>query len=130
MSPMHPKLRQALLRDPEHRRRGLTAQKLLEYERLLTQLFFATHYAPQKGQQPARPGPPDDLLEEIRKFRQDWLPNFDAIHARWVQGQKRALEFRALAFRPSGQALKSIFGLLSLWLKSHFKRQAREKERR
>ena len=110
MSPMHPYLRQALLRDPEHRRRGLTAQILLEYERLLAQLFYATYY--DKEQSGSRTSPPPELVREIEKFRQQWLPNFEMIHAQWVQRQKRAMQFKLLSSAPPRQIIKTVWNLL------------------
>ncbi len=47
MNPFHPKLRKALLADPLHQERGLTANRLLEYEGLLVELFDASYYPPR-----------------------------------------------------------------------------------
>ncbi len=44
MTPFHPKLRKALLEDPEHRRRGLTPALLIRYEGLLNQAFYDRYY--------------------------------------------------------------------------------------
>lgn len=44
MNPFHPKLRKALLADPEHRRRGLTEALLIQYEGLLNQAFHDRYY--------------------------------------------------------------------------------------
>lgn len=44
MTPTHPKLRDALLRDPAHRKRGLTPARFRDYESLLGQLFYVVNY--------------------------------------------------------------------------------------
>jgi len=47
MTPLHPKLRSALLNEKAHIKRGLTSDNLKEYEGLLTQLHYLRHYPNQ-----------------------------------------------------------------------------------
>ncbi|RMD91922.1 MAG: hypothetical protein D6814_17640 [Calditrichaeota bacterium] len=125
MSPFHPKLRRALLRDPLHRKNGLNAQLLLEYEKLETQLYYLVHY-PAQGNPPKGPGGPDQgppnpvtpesLLEEIKSFRARYMPNFESIHKNWLEGQKRALLRHEFDFAPTGKNLKQLFSYLGRWL--------------
>ncbi len=115
MTPIHPRLKQALLLDADHRQRGLTQRKFRQYEILLAQLFYASQYGDGGKDR-------DRLLEEIRRFRQQFMPNFDRLHESWVQRQERALSASLLNWRSPeiAAALKALWRLLRhpVWLKS------------
>lgn len=61
MNPFHPKLRKALLADPEHRRRGLTPALLIQYEGLLNQAFHDRYY-PEPDHEDCYRITPDTIL--------------------------------------------------------------------
>lgn len=109
MTPFHPKLRRALLRDKEHRARGLTNERLLAYEGLITQLFYLQYY-----HDPYTPPNIQQLVKDIEDFRRNFLPNFDQIKRQWLAGQKKAAQNRYLNLNPGGIAGKS-FALLWTW---------------
>ncbi len=47
MTPLHPKLRTTLLKDPAHIKEGLTSSLLIEYEGLVAQLYYIRTYSVQ-----------------------------------------------------------------------------------
>ena len=113
MSPFHPRLRKALLHDPVHRQAGLTADLLLEYEKLVTQLYYLVHY-------PAKDPPgklkPEDLIAQIKEFRQQYMQNYDSVYEKWLAGQRKALRRNEFDLLAKGKAITDSFALLFRWL--------------
>ena len=104
MEPFHPRLRAALLREPEHRKRKLTPALLKSYEAMVTKLFDLVHYPPstvglkadsgspnQNGSPRTKVVDPAQLRTDIKKFQDEYMPNFKAVHSEWARNQKRAL---------------------------------------
>lgn len=68
MTLFHPKLREALLKEPKHRAAGLTPALLLEFEGLTAALFYAEQYRPPTPtlapKSTAKPGAPPQKPDE------------------------------------------------------------------
>ena len=122
MSPMHPKLRKALLQDPVHRERGLTARRLSDYEGLLSRLFYLVYYGAEGKEQPQGEGAgerktPEDLIREIKTFQDQFMPNYEAIHRQWARNQKRAVTRRWMDIHPRPGQVTEWFRLYFAWLR-------------
>ncbi|RMH87436.1 MAG: hypothetical protein D6681_15110 [Calditrichaeota bacterium] len=103
MSPFHPKLREALIRHPEHQQRGLTGSLLLEFEKLVTQLFFVIHYP---GPEPPGPDVPCYVITQstLAQLSDADVPNSVITKLQQLLDQ----EFRGGA--AFGEALRQVLG--------------------
>lgn len=116
MTPLHPKLRRALLQDPLHRDRGLTPKKLIEYEGLLTQLYYLVYYS--RGFETTDK---DLLVRQIFAFRDSksptsFMPNYDRIYRAWIDGQKKALTRHY-----HGPSFNGVWELIQNWIAKVFR---------
>lgn len=84
MTPLHPKLRRALLQDSEHKKNGLTPAMLERYEAMLAQYFYSANY-PESEKSTQR----KDLYDSIVQFQTSYLPNWPATRATWLQDRKK-----------------------------------------
>lgn len=115
MSPFHPKLRRALLREPAHRKNKetkLTPDGLLYYESLVTKFYYLKNY-----HDPVISIDTKQIIGNIQKFHQDYFLKFDEIHSNWVKAQKRAIKYSYYGLNPAKIFTKS-FILLWSWLKA------------
>jgi hypothetical protein len=121
MTPFHPKLRSALLRDPAHLDQGLTIELLMHYENLVIQYYYLEHYPRQQQQTPGRQNnvilvepTSEDILEEIKRFSDRYMPNFKEIHEKWVANQRNALKRSYHDLNPMN-ILKIALRFLGAW---------------
>lgn len=79
MTPTHPKLRDALLLDPTHRKRGLTPALFRDYETLLGQLFYVVNYPQDQEKGASRKGAsPKNVADNSFKITHDVLRALNA----------------------------------------------------
>ncbi len=104
------------MRDPLHRDRGLTPKKLIEYEALLTQLYYLVYYS--RGFETTDK---DMLVRQILSFRDpksptSFMPNYDKIYRSWIEGQKKALTRHY-----HGPSLKGVWEFIQNWISKVFR---------
>lgn len=84
MTPLHPKLRRALLKDSEHKKNGLTPEMLDSYEAMLAQYFYSANY-PENKKSKQR----ENLYNSIVQFQATYLPNWSTTQAAWLRDRKK-----------------------------------------
>jgi len=83
----------------------LTGSDLIEYDRMLAQLYYLEHY-------PTRHKVKENellaLMDRILTFRETYLPNFDGVYARWMKQQQKALT-KNIYRSEFGKTIKQFF---------------------
>lgn len=129
MSPMHPRLRRALLEEPLHRSKGLTSVRLQEYEGLLARLFYLVHYPGDEKPQQQKGDTPEDLLRRIREFQERFMPNYRQIHERWAAAQQRRVLSNLTDIHPGFANLRRWIALYLGWALSKMPGRAHHRDR-
>ncbi len=123
MSPMHPKLRIALLREKPKTENGttykLTSTLLLYFEGLITKRFYLEKY-----QRPeSSPNSPNQISsrqlstldQEISTFQNRYMPNYKWIQQKWVKNQKLQLKKDPFSVNPLAIVTNS-FVVVGKWI--------------
>ena len=115
MTPFHPRLRKALLLYPKT---NLTSEKLIEYEGLVTQLYYLENYW-DKINPNKTPSEKETILKSLRnqivEFRKNYMPFFDDVHDTWAENQKKSLKKHSFNINP-GKTIIVCIAFLLLWL--------------